>query len=85
MVMVVVTNYKWEDVLENEDIDSKVERFHNFIRKTLDKHLPEKSVTISSLDKPWMTPEMKRLLRKVQQERLQKGKSSKSCGQNLEE
>ena len=70
-----MTKHKWENVLGNEDINEKVENFHSYITKTLDKHLPEKSVIMSSLDKPWLTPDMKRLLRKIQKERLRKGKS----------
>ena len=71
-----ITNYKWEDVITNENVDTKVENFHDFIRSTLDKHMPEKSITMSDLDKPWMTPDMKRLLRKLQQERLKRGNST---------
>ena len=43
----------------------------------MDKYFPERSVTISNLDKPWMTPQLKQLLRQVQRERLNNGKHGK--------
>ena len=72
-----MTRHSWENVLKCKDIDSKTEEFHNYIRELLDKHLPEKVVSVSNLDKPWMNPQLKELLRKVQRERLKKGKDGK--------
>ena len=68
------TEYKRLDVFEAEDNNCKVEAYHNYQRKILAKYFPEKTVTISNLDKFWMTPELKKLLREVQRERLRKGK-----------
>ena len=70
-----MTRHKWTNVLEAQDVDQKTELFHQFIRELLDKHLPEKAVSVSSLDKPWMTPQMKQVLRQAQRVRLNKGKS----------
>ena len=72
-----LTQHKWSAVLEEEDIDKKVEQFHTFLRLLLDKYFPEKSVTVSNLDKTWMTPQLKQLLRQVQRERLKHGKGGK--------
>ena len=72
-----MTKHKWTEVLMEADVDKKTEAFHGYIRKLLDKHCPEKTVTVSSLDKPWMTPQLKQLLRQTQRERIRKGKSSK--------
>ena len=69
------TCHRWEEVLSSEDVNVKTELYHKYQRDMLDKYFPEKTVTISSLDKSWMTPELKQLLRQVQRERLAKGKS----------
>ena len=72
-----ITRHTWENVLKAEDIDIKTEEYHKYIRELLDKHLPEKTVTVSNLDKPWMNPQLKELLRQTQRERLKKGKGGK--------
>jgi hypothetical protein len=43
----------------------------------LDKYFPEKNCTISNLDKEWMNPSLKQLLRRVQRELIKNGKSQK--------
>ena len=68
-----MANYKWENVLQSENVNTKADNFHSFMINTLDKHLPEKCVTMTNLDKPWMTPKMKDTLRKMQKERMKKG------------
>ena len=60
---------KWTEVFDEKDVDKKTKAFHGYIRKLLDNHCPEKSVTVSSLDKPWMTPQLKQLLRQTQREK----------------
>ena len=72
-----MTRHNWENVLNTEDVDVKTEEFHKYIRELLDKHLPEKTITVSNLDKPWMNPQLKELLRQIQRERLKKGKGGK--------
>ena len=73
----VATGHKWKEVLEANDVDVKVRNFHDTIRKWLNQFFPEKSVKISSLDKKWMTPYLKLLLRKKQREFLRHRKSDK--------
>ena len=72
-----ITTQKWDEVLQVESIDQKAENFHEIIRGILDKHLPEKSTTISSLDKKWMSSDLKALLRKKQREFVKNRKSNK--------
>ena len=72
-----ITNHKWEEVLNTANVDQKTENFHSTIRSLLNKHLPEKSVTISSLDRNWMSPDLKTLLRKKQREFVKNRKSNK--------
>ena len=72
-----LTNHRWENVLETENVNEKTEAFHTYLVNLLDKYFPTKTVTISSLDKYWMTPQLKQLLRQVQRERLMKGKGGK--------
>ena len=70
-----VTKYNWKNVTEKEDVDMKVESFHDYLREKLEKHLPEKTVTMTNLDKEWMNPDLKQKLRQMQRERLKNGNS----------
>ena len=57
--------------------NEKVKKFHNYLNFMMDKHFPEKVVTISNLDKTFMTPNLKILHRKMQRELYKKGKTEK--------
>ena len=72
-----LTRYDWRDILDENDVNKKVSQFHKYLRHLLDKYFPEKSVTISNLDKPWITRQLKQLLRQVQRERIKHGKGGK--------
>ena len=72
-----ISSHHWTEVLLEQDIDMKVTNFHNTIRNKLDEYLPEKSVMVSCLDKKWMSPQLKNLLRKIQREFYKKRKSRK--------
>ena len=72
-----LTRHKWEEVKNYETGDQKTDAFHIYIRNLLDKYFPEKVVKFSALDKFWMTPELKVLLRQIQRERLHNGNSIK--------
>jgi hypothetical protein len=69
-----LTQHNWSEVLDTENPHQQVENFQKYLMELKDKHFPEKSVIISSLDKQWMTPELKLLLRQAQRERLRNGK-----------
>jgi hypothetical protein len=72
-----MTKHRWESVKSSESAHEKAAEFHKYIRHLLDKYFPEKTVTMTNLDKYWMTPEMKQLLRQVQRTRLIEGRSPK--------
>ena len=50
-----ISTHSWEEVLGEQNIDMKVENFHNTLRTNLDECFPEKTVMVSYLDKKWMT------------------------------
>ena len=63
-----LTTHNWYEILSTDDIDEKTLNFHNTIRSKYEEFFPEKSITVSPLNKPWMTPELKRINRKMNQE-----------------
>ena len=67
----------WISVYEEENLDRKVENFQKIITSVLGVHFPEKNTTISSLDKMWMSPQIKQVLRKMQSEYFSRGKIDK--------
>ena len=69
--------HKWEEVILENDIDKKVENFHQTLRSKLDEIFPEKQIKVSYLDKKWMTPKLKQLNRKVKREFYKNRKSPK--------
>ena len=69
--------HDWSDVITCEDVDEKVDKFHNFITAALDKHFPEKNVKISNLDKKWFSPKLKLMHRRMQREYFRNRKSAK--------
>ena len=64
-------------MLNEQNIDTKVKNFHHTIRTKLDEYLPEKTIMVSCLDKKWMNPQLKNLLRKIKREFFKKRKSKK--------
>ena len=72
-----IQSQSWISIFEEENLDKKVENFHNIITSILNTHFPEKNITISSLDKKWMTPQIKQVLRKMQSEYFSKGKTGR--------
>ena len=58
-----IQSYAWEEVLNEKDIDTKVYNFHRTLLLICDKYFPEKKITISNLDKKWITLELKTLSR----------------------
>ena len=71
------TKHKWLDVIEAKDANEKVENFHKYMRELLDKYFPEKTVNVTNLDKEWLSPALKLLLRQGQRELFKNGKSKK--------
>ena len=54
---------EWEDVLSAEDFDDKVLAFNSIIKNAVDDTMPLKTVRVHPSDKPWMTPQIKVLIR----------------------
>lgn len=72
-----ITQHDWKHILDENDPDIKVEQFHNYLRSLLEKYFPEKTIKISSLDKKWMTSELKQLMRQIKREFHKNRKSDK--------
>jgi hypothetical protein len=72
-----ITNHGWDEVYMARNIDEKVDNFHQYIRYLLDKYFPEKTVKVSTLDKKWMSPELKLLHRKRQRAFIKNRKGEK--------
>ena len=72
-----LTRKKWDQIESSDDVNVKTNYFHDYLRQLYEKHFPEKTVNISNLDKNWMTPQLKVLLRQAQRERLRHGKKGK--------
>ena len=70
-------NTNWDSVINCHNIDQKASNFHNILISALDKHFPEKTVNISSLDKKWMNPRLKLLHRNLQREYFKNRRSPK--------
>ena len=71
------TQHKWLDVILAKDPNEKVEIFHKYLRTMLDKYFPEKTINVTNLDKEWLSPTLKLLLRQAQREMVRNGKSNK--------
>ena len=72
-----LAQFPWAAAFENKSADEQTDIFHAFLKDNLDKYFPEKVVKISSMDKKWMTPVLKRLHRKMQREYYHKRRSTK--------
>ena len=71
------TRYDWEDVLQEFNPNEKVKAFHSYLNYMLNRHFPEKVISISNLDKNFMTPKLKILHRQMQRELYRNGKTEK--------
>ena len=69
--------HNWSEVLNVKNVDDKTEHFHKTLAFSMDLYFPEKIIKVSSLDKCWMTPELKQLHRQVQREYSRNRKSMK--------
>ena len=72
-----VGTHAWPEVYENVDPHDKAQAFHQSLVHKLNKHLPEKRVKMSSLDKTWFNPALKLKYNKMQKEFFRNGKSTK--------
>ena len=58
-----IMSTNWEEIFKNRNINEQVEAFHQILRSNLDEIFPEKVTQMSNLDREWMTPELKQILR----------------------
>ena len=72
-----ISTHSWGEVLDEQNINTKVENFHKTLRTKLDQFLPEKTVRVSYLDKKWMSPQLKNINRKLKREFFKNRKSQK--------
>ena len=72
-----IFSYPWDQAFEDKSVDEKVNIFHECLRSNLDIYFPEKSTRMSSLDKDWMSPQLKQLHRAMQREYYKHRKSKK--------
>ena len=61
-----ITSYAWEEVLSGNSTQDKADAFYATLNTAIETHFPSKVVKIHSSDKPWITPEMKNLIKKRQ-------------------
>ena len=67
----------WPEVFTCEDPHKKAESFHTTLMHMVNKHMPEKTVNITSLDKNWFSPAIKIKHCEMQKEFFRHGKSNK--------
>ena len=72
-----ITAHNWSEVLLENDLNRKTITFHKTIREKYETIFPEKILGISSLDKPWMTPQLKNVHRRMKREYWKNKKSEK--------
>ena len=75
--MIDIGTHKWEEVFENLDPHAKAEKYHETLITKLNKHLKEKTVNMTSLDKTWFSPILKLKYNEMQNEYFKHGKSEK--------
>ena len=70
-------SHVWEDVYNCDSPHEKAEVFHKTLLHKINKHLPEKTVKMTSLDKNWFNPAVKLKYCEMQKEFFKHGKSTK--------
>ncbi|XP_033638568.1 uncharacterized protein LOC117299218 [Asterias rubens] len=61
-----ITAHQWEEVLNATSTGEKSDAFYSTINAALDLHFPTKLVKLHTNDKPWITAEIKVLIKKRQ-------------------
>ena len=61
-----ITNHSWGEVLNATCTQDKADAFYLSVNSAIETHFPTKMVKIHSSDKPWITPEIKNLIKKRQ-------------------
>ena len=61
-----ITNHSWEDIEHLRDPSEKCDMLIETVRSQLDTHLPTKRIRLHENDRPWVTAEVKTLIRRRQ-------------------
>ena len=61
-----ITDHTWKEVLNAKSTQDKTDAFYSTVSSAIDTHFPSKVVKLHSSDKPWITPEIKNLIKKRQ-------------------
>jgi len=56
-------NAPWQNVYDESDIDSKLEKFNSILLDLMDKHAPLITLTLKKSSQPWMTSEIRSLMK----------------------
>jgi 5'-deoxynucleotidase YfbR-like HD superfamily hydrolase len=67
----------WENIKENMSPTEQTSIFEKILQEKLDLFCPEKTMKVSSQDKPWINAELKTLSRQKSREYNKRGKSAK--------
>jgi hypothetical protein len=59
-----VQSSSWDSVYTSNDIDTKLDRFNSIVNMLMEKHAPEKTFVPKKFKQPWMTKEIRTLMRK---------------------
>ena len=72
-----IQEQSWEEIYDQQTPSQKAETFQKLLMNMLDEVLPEKQITLTSDDQPWITAEIKCLGRKKKREFWKHRKSTK--------
>ena len=73
-----ILKHDWSEIYNIETAHNKARRLQDLLETKLNEYLPEKTTTVTSDDKPWITSEIKRLDRQQKREFSKKKKSDKT-------
>jgi hypothetical protein len=59
-----IAAYPWHVLQLAENVDIACSEFYRIFNTMLEQYVPHHSVTVHPKDKPWFTPELRRLIRK---------------------
>ena len=74
-----ITAYDWKAAYKISDSEMKFKKIDEIPSIMIDRFSLFRSTTVRSSDKPWMTPSLKRYIKKRQVARYSHGKSSDAC------
>ena len=66
----------WQDIKENMSPTEQTAVFEKILNEKLDLFCPEKTMKVSSQDKPWINGELKAIARQKNREYNKRGKSA---------